>query len=66
MLSHLSALLRYDLAIDLGTAATRMAMPGQGIVLDEPSVVAVGALTIASSPVAAPWAISRADVGPHS
>ena len=41
MLSHLSALLRCDLAIDLGTAATRMALPGQGIVLDEPSVVAV-------------------------
>jgi rod shape-determining protein MreB and related proteins len=41
MLSHLSALLRCDLAIDLGTAATRMALPGEGIVLDEPSVVAV-------------------------
>jgi rod shape-determining protein MreB len=29
------------LAIDLGTAATRVALPGEGIVVDEPSVVAV-------------------------
>ncbi len=41
MLSHFSALLRRDLAIDLGTATTRVALPGEGIVVDEPSVVAV-------------------------
>ncbi len=41
MLSRLTALLRCDLAIDLGTAVTRIAVPGEGIVLDEPSVVAV-------------------------
>lgn len=41
MLPNFSALLRRDLAIDLGTAATRVALPGEGIVVDEPSVVAV-------------------------
>ncbi len=41
MLSRLSGLLRCDLAIDLGTAATRVALPGEGIVVQEPSVVAV-------------------------
>jgi rod shape-determining protein MreB and related proteins len=45
MLSTLSSLLRCDLAIDLGTAATRVAQPGDGIVLDEPSVVAVARTT---------------------
>ena len=37
-------LLRYfsdDLAIDLGTANTLVFVRGQGIVLDEPSVVAI-------------------------
>ncbi|HLA84824.1 MAG TPA: rod shape-determining protein [Thermoguttaceae bacterium] len=32
---------RSDLAVDLGTANTLVARPGEGIVLDEPSVVAV-------------------------
>jgi rod shape-determining protein MreB and related proteins len=41
MLPNFSALLRRNLAIDLGTAATRVALPGEGIVVDEPSVVAV-------------------------
>jgi rod shape-determining protein MreB len=41
MLPRLSTLLHADLAIDLGTAATRVALPGEGIVLEEPSVVAV-------------------------
>jgi rod shape-determining protein MreB len=41
MLPRFSALLRCDLAIDLGTASTRVALPGEGVVLDEPSVVAV-------------------------
>ena len=30
-----------DLSIDLGTANTLIYIPGQGIVLDEPSVVAI-------------------------
>lgn len=30
-----------DLAVDLGTANTRIAVPGEGVVLDEPSVVAL-------------------------
>ncbi|MBO2450204.1 rod shape-determining protein [Actinomadura barringtoniae] len=34
-------LLGYDTAIDLGTANTRIYVRGQGLVLDEPSVVAV-------------------------
>jgi rod shape-determining protein MreB and related proteins len=41
MLPRLSTLLHADIAIDLGTAATRVALPGEGIVLEEPSVVAV-------------------------
>ncbi len=41
MLPRLSTLLHADLAIDLGTAATRVALPGEGVVLEEPSVVAV-------------------------
>jgi rod shape-determining protein MreB and related proteins len=41
MLSRFSALLHADLAIDLGTASTRVALPGEGIVLEEPSVVAI-------------------------
>ncbi len=41
MLPRFAALLRCDLAIDLGTASTRVAVPGEGVVLDEPSVVAV-------------------------
>lgn len=34
-----------DLAIDLGTNSTRVYVPGRGIVLDEPSVVAIDADT---------------------
>jgi rod shape-determining protein MreB and related proteins len=30
-----------DLAIDLGTANTRIYLPGEGVVLDEPSVIAI-------------------------
>ena len=30
-----------DLAIDLGTANTRVYIPGEGVVLDEPSVIAI-------------------------
>jgi len=32
-----------DLAIDLGTANTRVYIPGEGVVLDEPSVIAIDA-----------------------
>ncbi len=41
MLSQLRSLLGTDLAIDLGTANTLVGIPGEGIVLNEPSVVAV-------------------------
>lgn len=37
LLGHLSC----DLAVDLGTANTRIGSPGEGLVLNEPSVVAV-------------------------
>ena len=30
-----------DLAIDLGTANTRIYIPGEGVVLDQPSVIAI-------------------------
>jgi len=42
MLNRLLGLFSADLAIDLGTANTLISVPGEGIVLDEPSVVAVG------------------------
>ena len=41
MLSNLLKRLSFDLALDLGTANTRLAIAGEGIVLDEPSIVAV-------------------------
>ncbi|MCI3950443.1 MAG: cell shape determining protein MreB/Mrl family, partial [Acidimicrobiales bacterium] len=39
--SRLSTLLGRDMAVDLGTANTLVYVRGRGIVLDEPSVVAV-------------------------
>jgi rod shape-determining protein MreB len=42
MLNRLLGFFSADLAIDLGTANTLISVPGEGIVLDEPSVVAVG------------------------
>ena len=42
MLRELLEYFRYDLAIDLGTANTRIAAVGEGLLLEEPSVVAVG------------------------
>ncbi|HEX5079358.1 MAG TPA: rod shape-determining protein [Geminicoccaceae bacterium] len=41
MLSRLLGLLSADMAIDLGTANTLVYVKGKGIVLDEPSVVAI-------------------------
>lgn len=41
MLGHLRSYFSSDLAIDLGTANTLIYVRGQGVVLDEPSVVAV-------------------------
>jgi rod shape-determining protein MreB len=41
MLSRVSSFWRCDLAIDLGTAVTRVGLVGEGVVLQEPSVVAV-------------------------
>ncbi|MFP6657765.1 MAG: rod shape-determining protein [Pirellulales bacterium] len=41
MLNRLFGFLGSDLAVDLGTVNTRISVPGQGLVLDEPSVVAV-------------------------
>lgn len=41
MLNRILGLLGDDLAIDLGTANTLISVPGEGLVLNEPSVVAV-------------------------
>ncbi|HEX4129896.1 MAG TPA: rod shape-determining protein [Pirellulales bacterium] len=41
MLNRLRGLLGPDLAIDLGTANTLVSVPGEGIVVNEPSIVAV-------------------------
>lgn len=41
MLNKLFSLFSLDMAIDLGTANTLVCVPGRGIVLDEPSVVAI-------------------------
>ena len=41
MFGYLRGLLSADLAIDLGTANTLVYVKGQGILLNEPSVVAV-------------------------
>ena len=42
MLNWLRQKFSADLAIDMGTSSTRIGLPGAGIRLDEPSVVAVG------------------------
>ena len=41
MMKGLIGGLRDDLAVDLGTANTLVYVPGRGVVLDEPSVVAI-------------------------
>ncbi len=45
MLQRLFGYLSSDLAVDLGTANTLIGVAGEGLVLDEPSVVAVGKRT---------------------
>jgi rod shape-determining protein MreB len=45
MLSRLFRNLRTDIAVDLGTATTRMGLPGEGVVLEEPTLAAVDQLT---------------------
>ena len=41
MFSGLTGQMSTDMAIDLGTANTLVAIPGEGIVVNEPSVVAI-------------------------
>jgi len=41
VLNSICSLFSHDLAIDLGTANTLVYMKGKGIILNEPSVVAV-------------------------
>ena len=41
MFHRLRHWLNPDLAVDLGSTSTRIALPGAGVVLDEPSVVAL-------------------------
>jgi rod shape-determining protein MreB len=50
MLNRVFGLFGADLAIDLGAANTLIAAPGEGVVLNEPSVVAVAAVGRAASP----------------
>src|ERR1700676_5169279 len=45
MLHRVFSLWQADLAIDLGTANTLIGVPGEGLVLNEPSVVAVAGPT---------------------
>ena len=45
MLKRLLGYIRSDLAVDLGTANTRIGAPGEGLLLNEPSVVAVSQRT---------------------
>ena len=45
MLKKLSALFSKDIAIDLGTANSLVYVKGEGIVISEPSVVAVNQKT---------------------
>jgi rod shape-determining protein MreB len=51
MLPRLLGLLGWDLAIDLGTANTQVSVVGEGLVLNEPSIVAVeeGSTRVVSS-----------------
>ena len=44
MFSRLLGMISNDMAIDLGTANTLVYVKGRGIVLNEPSVVAIAAL----------------------
>ena len=41
MFSRLLGMMSYDMAIDLGTANTLVYVKGRGVVLNEPSVVAI-------------------------
>jgi rod shape-determining protein MreB len=50
MFGFLSKYFSNDLAIDLGTANTLIYVRGRGIVLDEPSVVAIRTLKAAPTP----------------
>ena len=66
MLQRLLDYFRRDLAVDLGTANTLIGVVGEGLVLDEPSVVAVeqGTGRILSGGCAVGH-LARADAGPH-
>ena len=46
ILGNISKIWSQDMAIDLGTANTLVVLKGQGVVLNEPSVVAVVSLAI--------------------
>jgi rod shape-determining protein MreB len=49
-----------DLAVDLGTANTRIYMPGAGVVLDEPSIIAMSGAAVLAVGRAAKAMIGRA------
>ena len=63
MLSELMGVIADDLAVDLGTANTLVFVPGRGIVLDEPSYVAIRTGPNEKREVIAVGAEARAMVG---
>ena len=50
MLKSLSSFLSEDMGLDLGTANTLVYVKGKGIILNEPSVVAIATCLLYTSP----------------
>ena len=63
LFSNLTGLGGRDMAVDLGTANTLVYVRGRGIVLSEPSVVAIDSR---NGQVHAVGRRSEADAGPHA
>ena len=66
MFSRLFGFLSADMAIDLGTANTLVYVKGRGIVLNEPSVVAIADNARASKQVLAVGDEAKHDARPHA
>ena len=65
MFARLLGLMSADMAIDLGTANTLVYVKGRGIVLDEPSVVAIADVR-GKKQVLAVGEEAKHDAGPHA
>lgn len=59
MLKKFRGMFSNDLSIDLGTANTLIYVKGQGIVLNEPSVVAIRQDRAGSPKASPPWVMKR-------